>query len=44
MRTKNGPKENAEKNEVPSEKKSQNKTLIYISIAIFTALAVYLII
>ena len=36
--------ENADKNEVPSQKKSQNKTLIYISIAIFTALAVYLII
>ena len=36
--------ENSEKIEVPSEKKSKNKTLIYISIAIFTAVAVYLII
>ena len=36
--------ENVEKNEAPKEKKSQNKTLIYISIAIFAAIAVYLII
>ena len=36
--------ENSEKIEVPSEKKSKNKTLIYISIAILAAAAVYLII
>ena len=37
-------KENVEKIEVPSEKKSKNKTLIYISIAILAVAAVYLII
>ena len=37
-------KENVEKIEVPTEKKSQNKTLIYISVAIIAAVAVYLII
>ena len=36
--------ENADKNEVPSQKKSQNKTLIYISAAILAAVAVYLVI
>ena len=36
--------ENSEKIEVPSEKKSKKKTLIYISIAILAAAAVYLII
>ncbi len=36
--------ENVEKIEVPRQKKSQNKTIIYISIAIFAAVAVYLII
>ena len=36
--------ENADKNEVPRQKKSQNKTLIYISVAILVAAAVYLII
>ena len=36
--------ENSEKIEVPSEKKSKNKTLIYISIVILAATAVYLII
>ena len=34
---------NAEKNEVPSKKKPQNKKLIYISVAILAAIAVYLI-
>ena len=37
-------KENIEKIEAPTEKTSQNKKLIYISIAIFAAIAVYLII
>ena len=36
--------ENADKNEVPRQKKPQNKTLIYISVAIFAAVVVYLII
>ena len=36
--------ENVEKIEVPRQKKSKNKTIIYISIAIFAAVAVYLII
>jgi len=36
--------ENVEKNEAPKEKKSQNKILIYISVAIFATIAVYLII
>ena len=36
--------ENVDKNKAPKEKKSQNKTLIYISVAIFAAVAVYLII
>ena len=36
-------KENIEKIEVPTEKKPQNKTLIYISIVIFAAVAIYLI-
>ena len=37
-------KKTIEKNKAPKEKKSQNKTLIYISVAIFAAVAVYLII
>ena len=37
-------KENLEKNEVPLQKKPQSKTLIYISGAVFIAIAVYLII
>ena len=36
-------KENADKNEIPRQKKSQNKTLIYISVAIFAAIMIYLI-
>ena len=36
-------KESVEKIEVPTEKKSQNKTLIYISIVLFTAIVIYLI-
>ena len=36
--------ENVVQNEVPREKKSQNKILIYISLAILAAIAVYLII
>ena len=36
-------KENVEKIEVPTEKKSQNKTLIYISIVLFAAIVIYLI-
>ena len=36
-------KENVEKIEVPTEKKSQNKTLIYISIVLFAAVVIYLI-
>ena len=36
--------ENSEKIKVTNEKKSQNKTLIYISIVLFAAVAVYLII
>ena len=36
--------ENVEKNEAPKDKKSQNKTLIYISAAILAAVAVYLVI
>ena len=36
-------KENIVKNEVTIEKKPQNKTLIYISIAIFAAIMIYLI-
>ena len=36
-------KENVEKIEVPTEKKPQNKTLIYISIVIFAAVVIYLI-
>ena len=36
--------QNIEKNDVPREKKSQVKTLIYISIVIFAAIAAYLII
>ena len=35
--------ENVEKIEVPTEKKSQNKTLIYISIVLFAAIVIYLI-
>ena len=36
-------KESVEKIEVPTEKKSQNKTLIYISIILFAAGVIYLI-
>ena len=36
-------KENVEKIEVPTEKKSQNKTLIYVSILLFAAVLIYLI-
>ena len=36
-------KESVEKIEVPTEKKSQNKTLIYISIAIFAVVLIYLV-
>ena len=36
-------KESVEKIEVPTEKKSQNKTLIYISIVLFAAIVIYLI-
>ena len=36
--------ENTEKKEISIKKKSQNKTLIYISVAILAAVAVYLII
>ena len=36
-------KENVEKNEAPSEKKSQNKTLIYVSLVLFAAIVIYLI-
>ena len=36
-------KENVKKIEVSTEKKSQNKTLIYISIVLFAAVVIYLI-
>ena len=36
-------KENDEKIEAPTKKKSQNKTLIYISIVLFAAVVIYLI-
>ena len=36
--------ENVVQNEVPREKKSQNKILIYISLAIIATVAIYLII
>ena len=36
-------KENIEKIEVPTKKKPQNKTLIYISIAIFAVILIYLV-
>ena len=36
--------ENVIQNEVPREKKSQNKILIYISLAIIASIAIYLII
>ena len=35
--------ENMEKIEVPTEKKSQNKTLIYVSFVLFAAIVIYLI-
>ena len=36
-------KENVEKIELPTEKKSQNKTLIYVSFVLFAAIVIYLI-
>ena len=36
-------KKTIEKNKAPEEKKSQNKTLIYISIVLFAAIVIYLI-
>ena len=35
--------ENVEKIKVPTEKKSQNKAIIYISIVLFAAVVIYLI-